>query len=126
MKFKMLFIFLIGMISMTAMASTPQLEQKQKATIQKSLEPFQIVENVQIVAFETIETTTIKMPGTSLSFVIKERVIQHLAIIDDVGWSIKRHQAAITPYFEKMQLKHLPDLRNQIRKTGIPSAREQC
>lgn len=122
----MLFIFLIGMISMTAMASTPQLEQKQKPTIQKSLEPFSIVENVQIeVAFEPIKVTSI-MPGTSLSFVIKERIVNDLAIIDDVGWILEKHQAAITPYFEKMQLKYIPDLRNQIRKTGTPSAREQC
>ena len=125
MKFRTLLMLLIGMISITAMASTPQLEQKQKTTIHKSLEPFAvIVANVQTdVSFISIETTSIQH-NAGFSYVIKERIVEQLAIIDDVGWNLSMHQFITTPYKEKMQSDYIPDLRNQLRKTGIPIARE--
>jgi len=126
MKFKMLFIFLIGMISMTALASTTMLEQKQKTTIQKSLKHFQIVEIVQNeVSFITIDNTSI-MERASISHLIKERIVKQLAIIDDVGWNIQDYIFKNNIYLEKMHLNYIPDLREEIRSKKISSQRKSC
>lgn len=126
----MLFIFLIGMISMTALASTTMLEQKQKTTIQKSLKHFQIVEIVQNeVSFITIDNTSI-MERTSISYLIKERIVKQLAIIDDVGWNIIKFNKNITEPLdpkspEAIEISEL--IRNFVKQEAkVPYSCETC
>jgi len=87
MKFlKSLFILLICMVSFTALATTPTMEEKQKATYEM-VQSLDYVVNVELqitaVSYENVEMQKAECILNSTKSVTLETP---LAIITDVGW----------------------------------------
>ena len=86
--FQIFFILLIGMISLTALATTPMLDEKQKTTIE-IVQAVDYVENVEVVTnvFYKQEVAQKK------EFIYKLSKVKNLkaeqALDPDVGWQSK-------------------------------------
>ena len=120
----MCFILLIGMISLTSMASTPLTAQKQKITITKVTD-YVIVTNVldysftALVVNEITTTGSVKVPSAKANS-------NSYAIIFDVGWNSQRNFSLNKQYREKLNSNYLFDHDNNISKLGIKRNRESC
>lgn len=117
----MLFIFLIGMISLTSMATTPLTEQKQKMTSENEISHYSIVNNVEMNDYSVITSDNrIVQSETTLLFTNKnfEHFISY-AIIKDVGWNSEIQFVSNTIYQEKLNQKYLLNISENIRKLGI-------
>jgi len=102
-QFSVLFMFLIGMISFTAMASTPLTEQKQKIEIVKDFHVQAVADHV--LSFELIQFDPgIKFFPSIEAPILKIRTqpTNSLAIISDVGWRGARQAFKKIPYTEKL------------------------
>ncbi|MBA4133356.1 MAG: hypothetical protein C0525_01395 [Flavobacterium sp.] len=90
MRFKSVFLLLIGMISFTALASTPMPDENQKSELLQT-EPFQLnaYAVVEPILF-TAPTVTINTPVTELNVTITRPAIEFETItytaVMDVGW----------------------------------------
>jgi len=104
MKLKMFFIFLIGMIGFTSMASTPLMEQKQKTTFCKDYQVLTIVENVQSIAYDVLALNITSNLSVSYKTQLSggNEPITSYAIINDVGWQFSKFNYINIPYFEKL------------------------
>lgn len=85
MKIKMLFILLIGMVSLTSMASTPLMKQKQETTFTKVTD-LNVVENVVLTdAIVSNESIIIYQSDNALNFKNVKEPGTYKANIADVG-----------------------------------------
>ena len=126
-RLAMLFIFLIGMISQTSMASTPLTEQKQKTTIEKS-----VIQMQEVVAVD-FEFAVL---GYDLAFanVVKKNDLGNgsnplklsQAILVDEYWSANIKQFKFIPYTEKLNSNYIIDKANMLQVIGLDSARDNC
>lgn len=99
------FILLIGIISLTAFASTSKLDQKQKPVLEME-QPFH---------FDTVNVATIDFVLNEINFSIRSKAnayfiakneskpITHIAIITDVGWQSSNQLFNKIFYREKLQ-----------------------
>ncbi len=104
-QFHSLFILLIGMISFTAVSSTPLPEQKQKTTFQTELSVPFVVADVLSFSYVSAEPFTAVMPGSSTlgtPFVQKSVKPLDFAIVPDIGWRICEQRFRQIPYKEKL------------------------
>lgn len=106
-------MFLIGMISFTAMASTPLTEQKPKIEIVKDF-------NVQAVADNVLSDYSFQVTAFSLQvdeapiFRIVHKPFGTLAIITDVGWHSSKQAFKKIPYTEKLLENYNLHFRNTL------------
>jgi len=125
-QFKMFFILLIGMISLTSMASTPLTGQKSKITITKVTD-YCIVANVQDYSFTALVVNEIiTTAGVKVSALKTNANPNHYAIIIDVGWNSQRNFSLNKQYREKLNSNYLFDHDANISKLGIKRNRESC
>jgi hypothetical protein len=112
MKFRtLLSIMLIGMVSLTAFATTSKLEQKQKAELVKEF-TFQAstvnVENkIVSVLMDVKEVNEIYV----MQFKNVTEMYYHLAIVADVGWYSLKQRFTDIAYKEKV----LQDFKNDLK-----------
>ncbi|MBC7750073.1 MAG: hypothetical protein H7Z76_16130 [Methylotenera sp.] len=88
----LLSIMLIGMISLTAFATTSKLEQKQKPTITLDQTVCIDVVNVGTIDFVVNEINSNMQSEAYAYFILKNEREPgtHLAIITDVGWKVSK------------------------------------
>lgn len=89
MKLRVLLsIMLIGMISLTAFATTSKLEQKSKPTITLNQKVYVDVVNVEAQDFIYAEVKTKPMSFTNAQSFLKtvDEPFNSLTYLDDVGW----------------------------------------
>ena len=99
-KLILLFIFSIGMIGLTSMASTPSMEQKQKTTISKAIVS-PLVANV--VTFDIISFDDVKIQKSNLKaqfLVNKMQPITLFVVNNDVGLTNYNEVSLFTFYKE--------------------------
>jgi hypothetical protein len=94
---KGLFMFLIGMISFTVMATTATLEQKQKTELVKELCSISMPVSVVINDNAALFPSNDKLP-----LELKRQCLTQLAIITDVGWNFQNKPALKIHYKEKL------------------------
>ena len=84
----LLSIMLIGMISMTAFATTSKLEQKSKPTITLDQKVYVDVVNVEAQDFVCVEVKTKPQSIANTQFYLKnvDEPFSNVAALDDVGW----------------------------------------
>ena len=125
-QFRALFMFLIGMISFTAMASTPLTEQKQKIEIVKDFQVQAIADNV--LSFELVSVD----PGAKFLQSNEAHILRivtepfnNLAIITDVGWHSSKQPFKKIPYTEKLLENYNLHFKPNLQKP-FKSIRDNC
>jgi hypothetical protein len=124
MKLKsLLSIMLIGMISLTAFATTSKLEQKQKTEF--DYEPSVQIEAVNVandfqVAF-VLTTATILNNSEVKVFTI---YINPLAVLNDVGWKRKKQTYQSISYHDKLLENYNLNFKSQFN--SVPNMRSNC
>jgi hypothetical protein len=107
------------------MASTPLVEQKQKATT-FVVETYQDVVTVQPIDLSSIQfeaTITISYKAKPLQ--TKSFEPEHsFAIIDDVGWNIQKRFSQFNIYNERLKANYLFDHDQRISKLGLKQIRQ--
>jgi hypothetical protein len=117
-------IILIGMISLTAFATTSKLEQKQKTE-------FKIEPSVQIEAVNVANDFQVAFVSTGVTFlestlvlVDQRNVEPFLAIITDVGWQSKKQSYQSISYQDKLLENYNLNFKNQFN--SVPNMRSNC
>jgi hypothetical protein len=109
----LLSIMLIGMVSLTAFATTSKLERKQKAELVKEFAFQDISVNVEnrvvSVLMDAKEVNDIYV----MQFKTVTEMYYHLAIVADVGWYSPKQRFTDTAYKEKV----LQDFKNDLKLT---------
>ena len=98
----MFFILLIGMISLTSMASTSLTEQKQKTTFCKALVSPVVESVVNECQIATLFTNIVQLNNKVVQFRNVTVTETFLVIIADVGWKISKQTFKEIPYSEKL------------------------
>ncbi len=119
------FILLIGMISLTAFASTSKLDQKQKTEFK--IEPSVQIEAVNVandfqVVFVLTRTTFLnnsEVKGFAIS-----NVNPFLAELTDVGWKRKKQSYQSISYQDKLLENYNLNFKNQFN--SVPNMRSNC
>jgi hypothetical protein len=94
------FILLIGMISLTAFATTSKLDQKQKTEFKS--EPSVQIEAVNVANdFQVVSVSTVTFLNNSEVKVFTIS-INPVAISNDVGWQGEKQTYQITSYNDKL------------------------
>lgn len=114
---------LIGMISMTAFATTSKLEQKQKTEF-KTEPSFQIeavnVANDFQVAFVLTNSTILKNSEVKV-FTFS---INPVTVLKDVGWKGKKQSYQSILYQDKLLENYNLNFKNQFN--SVPNMRSNC
>lgn len=109
---------LIGMISITAFATTSKLEQKQKTE-------FKMEPTFQIEAVNVANDFQVAFVLTRVTFLESTLVVEpFLAIITDVGWKRKKQSYQSTSYQDKLLENYNLNLKNQFN--SVPNMRSKC
>lgn len=127
MKSRMFLLAVIGMITLTSMASTPLVEQKQKATtfVVQTYQDVVTVQPIDLSSFQYEATITISYIAKPLQ--TKSFESEHSsAIIDDVGWNSQKRFSQITIYQERLKQKYLIDHNQRLFKLGIRHYQKSC
>lgn len=115
---KGLFMLLIGMIGITAMASTPLTEQKQKIEIVKDFQVHAIVDNVLLFELVSVDADAIYLQSNEAHVLrIVTEPFNTLAIITDVGWQCSEQPFKKIPYTEKLFENYDVHLKDSFLKT---------
>lgn len=117
------FILLIGMISLTAFASTSKLDHKQKTEFET--EPtFQIqavnVDNDFQEVFVLTRTTFLNNSEAEVFTIF----INPVAILNDVGWKRKKQSYQSISYQDKLLENYTLNFKNQFN--SVPNMRSNC
>jgi hypothetical protein len=117
------FILLIGMISLTAFASTSKLDQKQKTE-------FKVEPSVQIEAVNVANDFQVVFVLTRTTFLNNSEVkgftifINPVAILNDVGWKIEKQTYQLTSYHDKLLENYNLNFKNQFKP--VANMRSNC
>lgn len=117
------FILLIGMISLTAFATTSKLDQKQKTE-------FKIEPSVQIDAVNVVNDFQVAFVLTSAPFLNNSEVkvftisINPVAILKDVGWQREKQTYQSIQYHDKLLENYNLNFKNQFK--SVPNMRINC
>jgi hypothetical protein len=117
------FILLIGMISLTAFASTSKLDQKQKTE-------FKVEPSVQIEAVKVVNDFQVVFVLTRASFLNNSEVkgfaifINPIAILNDVGWKSEKQTYQLTSYHDKLLENYNLNFKNQFKP--VANMRSNC
>ena len=127
MKSRTFLLLLIGMISITSMASTPLMEQKQKATtfVVQTYQDVVTVQPIDLSSFQYEATITISYnakPTQTKSFEPENS----LAIIYDVGWNSQKRFSQFNIYQERLKANYITDHTKRISKLGLKYIRQTC
>ena len=119
------FILLIGMISLTAFATTSKLDQKQKTELY--FEPSVQIETVNVatdfqVVFVNTKTSILKNSEVE-AFTISN-VNPFLAIISDVGWKGEKQTYQLMSYRDKLLDNYNLKTKNQFK--SVANIRNNC
>ena len=125
MKSRMFLLVVIGMITLTSMASTPLMEQKQKATT-FVVQNYQDVVTVQPIDLSSIQfEATITISYNAKPLQTKSFEPEHsFAIIDDVGWNSQKRFSQSNIYQQRLKANYLIDHKLQISKLGLKYIRQ--
>ena len=126
-RLAMLFIFLIGMISQTSVASTPLTEQKQKTTVEKS-----VIQMQEVVAVD-FEFTVLGYDFAFANVVSRNDLGNDLnsfklfqAILVDEYWRANIKHFKFIPYTEKLNSNYIIDKAKMLQVIGLDNARDNC
>ena len=114
---------LIGMISMTAFATTSKLEQKQKTEL--NIEP-----SVQIEAVNVVNDFQVAFVLTGATFLNSGEVkvftffINPVAFLKDVGWKSEKQTYQSILYQDKLLENYNLNFKNQFN--SVPNMRSNC
>lgn len=87
MKLKFVFMFLIGMISFTAMAYTPLTDQKQKTEFVEHSDVMTADVNVLDYTLKSIDFKVAQCKSQKALFILSvDKATNYKAISEDVGW----------------------------------------
>lgn len=127
MKSRALFISLIGMMSMTAFATTSEPEQKQNPVFTD--QPIELVYTVNVESnfdFVAVETPTIKQ-GVFTHVLRKSNFIyEFVAILADVGWQSRKAVYVNIPYKEQLHTDYVIDKKQILSYLGLINKRFSC
>jgi hypothetical protein len=127
MKSRALFISLIGMMSMTAFATTSEPEQKQNPVFTD--QPIELVYTVNVESnfdFVAVETPTIKQ-GVFTQVLLKSSILyEFVAIITDVGWQSRKAVYSNIPHKEKLHTDYVIDKKQILSYLGLINKRFSC
>ena len=114
---------LIGMINLTAFATTSKLEQKQKTEF-KTETSFQIeavnVANDFQVAFVLTNSAILNNSEVKVFTIF----INPVAVLNDVGWQIEKQSYQFISYQEKLPGNYNLNIKNQFH--SAPNIRSNC
>lgn len=121
-------MFVIGMMTFTAFASTPMPEKNQKAPIQLKYASIEIVADVLPINVLTVVSEGSVFVSYDALFITGKNYepLKHFAIIVDVGWSFSPEQYKKVPYLEKLNSAYRTDHEKNLQKLGITNARNNC
>jgi hypothetical protein len=107
------------------MASTPLMEQKQKATT-FVVQNYQDVVTVQPIDLSSIQfEATITISYNAKPLQTKSFEPEHsFAIIDDVGWNSQKRFSQSNIYQQRLKANYLIDHKLQISKLGLKYIRQ--
>lgn len=121
-----LIMLLIGMISFTTLATTPVLEQKQKAltTVVDVVQPV-YADVVQDVI--TVQVAILSEYNNSRSFTNKDYPkTNYFAVVTDVGWCFVGDSKNIPTNRANLKYSYLPDIEKEMLKLGLKHSRDNC
>jgi uncharacterized pyridoxamine 5'-phosphate oxidase family protein len=116
------FILLIGMISLTAFASTSKLDQKQKTE-------FKVEPSVQIEAVNVANDFQVVFVLTRASFFNNSEVkgfaifINPVSILNDLGWKSEKQTYQLTSYHDKLLDNYNLNFKNQFNSVSNTRSR---
>jgi hypothetical protein len=126
MKLKsLLSIMLIGMISLTAFATTSKLEQKQKTEF--DFEPSVQIEAVNVANdFQVVFVLTRAhfLNNSEVEVFTISNINPFLAVLTDVGWQDKKQTYQLISYRDKLLENYNLNFKNQFN--SVPNMRSNC
>jgi|GEM_PF-5712412 len=126
-NFNPLFILLIGMISLTAMSSTPLPETKQTTAIVKDFHVSTIVGDVLSFSFVDYDVVTIFSGHSTQNYVVRNfEPVKSFATILDVGWQSLDARFEQIRFTEKLNSNYLIDQEKNLQKLGLALSRNSC
>lgn len=117
------FILLIGMISLTAFATTSKLDQKQKTEFKSEhsvqIEAVNVANDFQVISVSTVaflNNSEVKVFTISINPVINS--------ITDVGWQTEKQTYQLTSYYDKLLENYNLNFKNQFKP--VANMRSNC